>query len=51
MTFVGWFLVCFYLPTGMWAYPFDYIGAWALRPKPMNDVDFGRAKAELAKKV
>lgn len=41
----------FYLPTGMWAYVFDYIGKWALRPKPMNETDFNRAKAELAKKV
>lgn len=28
MTFIGWFMICFYLPTGMWAYVFDYIGAW-----------------------
>ena len=51
MTFVGCFMVCFYLPTGMWAYVFDYIGAWQQRPKPMNEVDFNRQKAELAKKV
>jgi hypothetical protein len=42
MTFVGCFMVCFYLPTGMWAYVFDYIGAWQQRPKPMNEVDFNR---------
>ena len=51
MTFFGWFLLMFYLPTGMWAYVFDFIGAWALRPNPMNETDFNRAKAELAKKV
>jgi len=51
MTFVGWFFVCFYMPTGMWAYVFDYIGAWTQRPKPMDEAEFGRAKAELAKKV
>lgn len=35
----------------MWAFVFDYIGRWALRPKVMNEMDFNRAKAELAKKV
>ena len=35
----------------MWAYVFDYIGAWVQRPKPMNDQDFNREKAALAKKV
>lgn len=29
MTLVGWFFLCFYMPTGMWAYVFDYIGAWS----------------------
>lgn len=51
MTFLGWFWLCFYMPTGMWAYVFDYIGAWTRRPKPMNEADFDREKAELAKKV
>lgn len=41
----------FYLPTGMWAYVFDYIGAWSRRPKPVNETEFNRSKAELAKKV
>jgi hypothetical protein len=35
----------------MWAYVFDYIGAWTQRPKPMNETEFNRAKAELGKKV
>ena len=27
-TIIGWVLLCFFLPTGVWAYPFDYIGSW-----------------------
>lgn len=51
MTFAGWFFLCFFMTTGMWAYVFDYIGAWTQRPKPMNETEFSRAKAELGKKV
>jgi len=51
MTFTGWLLLCFFLPTGMWAYSFNWIGAWAQRPKPMKEDEFNRAKQELAVKV
>ena len=51
MTTVGWFLLCFFLPTGMWAFAFNWIGAWAQRPKPMKEDEFNRAKQELAIKV
>lgn len=36
MTIVGWGMLCWFLPVGMWAYPFDYIGSWVTRPKPMK---------------
>ena len=51
MCFLGWMMLCFFLPTGLWAFPFDLIGAWVLRPKPMKEDEFNRAKADLAKKV
>lgn len=51
MSFIGWFLLMFFLPTGMWAIPFNWIGQWVLRPKPMREDEFNRAKADLAKKV
>lgn len=47
MTIAGWFMLCFFLPTGMWAYPFDNIGAWITRPMPMNQEQFSNAKAKL----
>lgn len=28
MTFFGWFWLCFYFPTGMWAFVFHYIGLY-----------------------
>ena len=51
MTSVGWLFLCFFLPTGMQALPFDLIGSYVLRPKPMKEDEFNRSKAELAKKV
>jgi hypothetical protein len=44
MTTIGWFLLCFFLTTGMWAYPFNWIGAWVGRPIPMKEDEFNRAK-------
>jgi len=26
LTFMGWMMLCFFLPTGMWGIPFDWIG-------------------------
>ena len=33
LCFIGWIVLAFFLPTGMWGIPFDWIGAWAQRPK------------------
>jgi len=51
MCFLGWLMLCFFLPTGLWAYPFDLIGKWVQRPKPMREDEFNRSKFELAAKV
>lgn len=48
MTVVGWSLLVWFLPVGMWAYPFDNVGAFVMRPKPMKPEDFKKAKAKLA---
>lgn len=50
-TFIGWFLLCFFLGTGLIAIPFDLCVQWKLRPIPMKEDEFNRAKSELAKKV
>jgi len=47
MTFIGWFFLAFFLPTGFWAIPFDLIAGWAKRPKIMSDKDFSTAKSSL----
>lgn len=49
MTFVGWFLLMIFLPTGMQAIPFDYGSQWVNRPRPMARDEFDRCKAQLAK--
>ena len=49
MTIVGWIMLCFFLPTGIWAYPFDYVGSWVTRPIPMKEDEFKKAKYELAR--
>ena len=36
MTVCGWAMLVWFLPSGMWAYAFDYIGMWIHRPKPMS---------------
>jgi hypothetical protein len=41
-------MLCFFLPTGMWAYPFDFIGSWITRPLPMKPEEFAVAKKQLA---
>lgn len=49
MTIVGWVMLAFFLPTGVWAYPFDYVGSWVTRPIPMKEDEFKKAKYELAR--
>ena len=51
MCFIGWFMVIFFLPTGMWAFVFENIGEFVTRPKKMTDDEFNRTKADLQKKV
>jgi len=51
LSFIGWMILCFFLPTGMWGIPFDWIGAWAQRPITMDEASFKIAKDELAVKV
>jgi len=51
LCFIGWMILCFFLPTGMWGIPFDWIGAWAQRPIVMDEGTFKMAKGELADKV
>jgi len=51
LCFIGWMILCFFLPTGMWGIPFDWIGAWAQRPIVMDEGTFKVAKGELADKV
>ena len=51
MVFVGWLLLCIFLPTGMQAIPFDLVAQWVARPRPLDQQKFNSAKAELAKKV
>ena len=36
MTVLGWCMLCFFLPVGMWSYPFDYVGSYIHRPRPMK---------------
>ena len=51
MAFIGWFMVIFFLPTGMWAFVFENIAEFVTRPKKMTDDEFNRTKADLQKKV
>ena len=41
----------FFLPVGMWAYPFEYVGLFVWRPKPMKPEEFNKKKQELAQQV
>lgn len=40
MTFVGWLLLCIFLPTGMQAIPFNLVADWVTRPRPMKETEF-----------
>ena len=51
MTFLGWFMLVFFLGSGLIAFPFDLINAFRFRPRPMKEDEFNRNKNELAKKV
>jgi fatty acid desaturase len=51
MTIFGWAILMFFLPVGMWAYPFEYCGLFINRQKPMNPDQFNLAKGQLAQTV
>ena len=51
MVFIGWLMLCIFLPTGMQAIPFALAADWVARPRPLDSQKFNSAKAELAKKV
>ena len=36
MVFVGWLLLCIFLPTGMQAMPFGLVADWVQRPRPLD---------------
>lgn len=51
-TTIGWVFLCFYLPTGMWACVFEYIGDYVTRPRKLaDDEKFNNLRTELSKKV
>ena len=47
LSFLGWLMISFFLPTGMWAFVFEYIAEFVTRPKKMEDDEFNRQKADL----
>jgi hypothetical protein len=51
MTVIGWIMLVWFLPTGMWAYCFDNIMAFVKRPIPMDPAKFKKAKEGLAKLI
>ena len=51
MSFIGWLMMVFYLPIGMWAFTFDNISAFIKRPKKMTNDEFVKAKEALHVKV
>ena len=48
LTFIGWFLIVFFFPTGLWALAFDNIGAFCSKPETMRQEDFSLKKRGLA---
>ena len=51
MTFLGWFLLIFFMGSGLVAIPFDLINSFRFRPRPMKEDEFNRHKNTLAKDV
>lgn len=51
MTFFGYLMLIFFLPTGVWGIPFRLVGLWYFRPRSMAKVDFERAKDALSAKI
>lgn len=42
LSFVGWVMMAFFLPTGMWAFVFENIAEFVTRPKKLDDSEFNR---------
>jgi hypothetical protein len=40
LTFLGWMMACFFLPTGMWGFFFDSVQAFAYRPTKTDKMNF-----------
>ena len=51
MDFIGWLMLIFYFPVGMWKLVFDNIDGFAGRPRKMTDEEFKKAKTELHQKI
>ena len=49
--FLGWILVMFFLPTGMWAFVFENIAEFVQRPKHIPDKEFEEKRDLLQKNV
>ena len=50
-SWVGWWVLIFFLGSGLTALPVDLINEFRFRPRPMNEQEFNNAKSDLAKKV
>lgn len=51
LSFFGWMMLCFFLPTGMWALFFDAVAIFWNRPRIMDKNEFDGEKEGLAKEV
>ena len=51
MDFLGWLMLIFYFPVGMWKLVFDCFDGFAGRPRKMNDEQFKKAKEDLHQKI
>ena len=50
-TFIGWLMVMFFLPTGMWAFVFENIAEFVQRPRQITDKEFEEKRDLLQKNV
>lgn len=51
MSWVGNWLMVFFVGAGIWALPFDLMNAWRQRPIKMKSDEFDVAKQDLAQKI
>ena len=50
-TFIGWLMVMFFLPTGMWAFVFENIAEFVQRPRQITDKEFEEKRDLLQQNV